>query len=88
MAESFIDSRATTPLLQKFKFTWHQTEIPQNTNPSSMTELSSTTTITAFGASTSLAEAVSGVNVDNDEDKDEEPQDLDVADDDDDIWRG
>lgn len=89
MAESFIDSRATTPLLQKFKFAWYQPEQSHNADlpPSTTQSSSDTTNVSAVGASTARPQAVGGTTVDN-EDKDEEPQDLDVADEDDDIWRG
>jgi hypothetical protein len=89
MAESFIDSRAMTPLLQKFKFAWYRLEQPPNADlpPSATLPSSDTTNVSAAGASTGLTQAVGGTAVDG-EDKDEEPQDLDVADEDDDIWRG
>jgi len=78
MAEVFVDSRVSNPLLQKFKFAWYKAE--------SATGVTEAPLSTAAPDITAMP-AVSGTVASDDEEIREEPRDLDVADDDDDIWR-
>jgi len=73
MAEVFVDSRVSNPLLQKFAFAWYKPEAT-----------AAVATVPPDGAG---VPALSETVVSDDDGLREEPRDLDVADEDDDIWR-
>jgi len=72
MAEVFVDSRVSNPLLHKFAFAWYKAEAA----PAG-----------AAAAGAVGGPALSDTLASDDEVPREEPRDLDVADEDDDIWR-